>query len=164
MGRHTRTRNTIAASFVSNDIGAVPTQAAFVALSTGVTPMYVRRVFGSFIRGMKNSLIYAGRAVNAVPTLVNALVNQTGNEGAALNYTFASNTFNDPEAAPLTYTATLDGGAALPAWITFTPSTRTFAGTRPAVTETEVITVRVTATDIYGRTASGTFTITNTNV
>jgi hypothetical protein len=164
MGRLSRLRNTIAASFVSNDIGAVPTQAAFVALNTGATPMRVRRVFGSFIRGMKHSLIYAGRAVNAAPTLQNALVNQTGNEGSALNYAFALNTFNDPEAAPITYTATLDGGAPLPAWITFTPSTRTFAGTRPAVTVTEVITVRVTAADIYGRTASGTFTITNTNV
>jgi hypothetical protein len=164
MGRLTRLRNTIAASFVANDIGAVPTQAAFVALNTGATPMRVRRVFGSFVRGMKNSLIYAGRAVNAAPVLANALVNQTGNEGSALSYAFALNTFNDPEAAPLTYTATLDGGAPLPAWITFTPSTRTFAGTRPEVEETVAVTVRVTAADIYGRTASGTFIITNTAV
>lgn len=162
MGRLTKLRNTIAASFVANDIGTAPTRATFNV--AGVTTMRVRRVFGSFVRGMKNSLVYAGRAVNLPPVLQNALVNQTGNEGTVLNYPFASNTFNDPEAAPLTYTATLDGGAPLPAWITFTPSTRTFAGTRPAVTVTEVITVRVTAADIYGRTASGTFTITNTNV
>lgn len=162
MGRLTNLRNTIAASFVANDIGTPPTPATFNV--AGVTPMRVRRVFGSFVRGMKNSLVYAGRAVNAAPVLANALVNQTDDEGTALSYAFASNTFNDPEAAPLTYTATLDGGAALPAWITFTPSTRTFAGTRPEVEETVAVTVRVTAADIYGRTASGTFIITNTAV
>lgn len=164
MGRLTRLRQTIANAFVTNDVGTVPTQATFVSWNTGATPMRVRRVFGSFLSGMRRSLVHAGRTINVAPALANALVNQTGNEGSALNYAFALNTFNDPEAAPLTYTATLDGGAALPAWITFTPSTRTFAGTRPAVTETTVITVRVTAADIYGRTASGTFTITNTNV
>lgn len=170
MGRLTRLRQTIANAFVTNDVGTVPTQATFVSWNTGATPMRVRRVFGSFVRGMKNSLVYAGRAVNVAPALQNALVNQTGNEGtfiggAPTGYIFASNTFNDPEAAPLTYTATLDGGAPLPNWITFNPTTRAFTGTRPTpITVTEVITVRVTAADIYGRTASGTFTITNVNV
>jgi hypothetical protein len=163
-GRLTNLRNTIAAAFVAADRGTVPTVAEFNALNTGASTMKVRRVFGSFLRGMKNSLSYAGTAVNAAPTLQNALVNQTGNEGSALSYTFALNTFNDPEAAPLTYTASLDGGEPLPAWITFNPATRAFTGTRPAITETTVITVRVTAADIYGRTASGTFTITNTAV
>lgn len=161
MGRLTNLRNTIAASFVANDIGTPPTPATFNV--AGVTPMRVRRVFGSFVRGMKNSLVYAGRAVNAPPVLANALENQTGNEGTALNYTFALNTFNDPEAAPLTYTATVDGGT-LPAWVTFDGASRTFTGTRPAIDETVAVTVRVTAADIYGRTASGTFILTNTAV
>lgn len=161
-GRLTNFRNTIAAAFVAADRGTVPTVAEFNALSTGITPMRVRRAFGSFVRGMKVSLKYGGASVNAAPVLQNALVNQTGNEGTALSYTFALNTFNDPEAAPITYTASLDGGAPLPAWITFNPATRAFTGTRPAIDVTETITVRVTAADIYGRTASGTFTITNT--
>lgn len=164
MGRLTNLRNTIAAAFVAADRGTVPTVAEFNALNTGATPMRVRRVFGSFVRGMKNSLVYAARAVNAPPVLQNALVNQSGNEGTALNYTFALNTFNDPEAAPLTYTATVDGGAPLPQWITFNPVTRAFTGTRPAVTQNETIVVRVTAADIYGRTASGTFNIVIVNI
>ncbi len=161
-GRLTNFRNTIAAAFVAADRATVPTVTEFNDLNTGLSSMRVRRVFGSFVRGMKLSLNYAGASVNAAPTLQNALVNQTGNEGTALSYTFALNTFNDPEAAPLTYTASLDGGDSLPAWITFNPTTRAFTGTRPAIDETETITVRVTAADIYGRTASGTFTITNT--
>lgn len=163
-GRLTNLRNTIAAALVADDKSTVPTVAEFNGYSTGASVMRVRRVFGSFSRGMKNALVYAGKAVNVPPALANALVNQTGNEGTALNYTFALNTFNDPEAAPLTYTAFLDDGSELPAWITFNPSTRAFTGTRPAVDETTTTTVRVTAADIYGRTASGTFNIVNTAV
>jgi hypothetical protein len=157
-GRMVNFRNTIAAAFVAADRSTVPTVAEFNALSTGITPMRVRRAFGSFLRGMRNSLAQA--KVVDLPLTVPNFTNQTGNEGTALNYTAPA--FTDPESATITYTATLDGGAALPAWITFTPSTRVFSGTRPAVDETTVVTVRVTATDIYGKTASGTFTITNT--
>lgn len=169
MGRLTRARNTIATSFNNNDRSTVPTVAQFNALNTGLSVMRVRRIFGSFLSGMRRSLTHAGK-ITLPPVLQNALVNQTGNEGtfiggAPTGYIFAANTFNDPEAAPLTYTATLDGGAPLPNWITFNPTTRAFIGTRPTpITVTEVITVRVTAADIYGRTASGTFTITNVNV
>jgi hypothetical protein len=161
-GRLTNLRNTIAAAFVAADRSTVPTVAEFNALNTGITPMRVRRAFGSFVRGMKNALVYGGRSVNVAPALANALVNQTVQASGALSYAFASNTFNDPEAAPLTYSAVLADGSALPGWLTFTASTRTFAGTAPAVEEQTVLTVRVTAADIYGRTASGTFTITIT--
>lgn len=160
MGRLTKARKTIADAFVANDRSTVPTVSQFNALSTGLSVMRVRRVFGSFLSGMRRSLVLAA-AVNLPPTAP-TLTNQTGNESTALSYTAPA--FTDPESATITYTAALDGGGALPAWITFTPSTRTFAGTRPAVTVTEVITVRLTAADIYGRTASATFTITNTNV
>lgn len=158
-GRLTNLRNTIAAALVAADRSTVPTVAEFNDLNTGATPMRVRRVFGSFVRGMKNSLVFAGRIVNAPPVLANALVDQTGDEGTALNYTFAVDTFIDPEGAPLTYSAYLDDGSELPVWITFNPDTRAFTGTRVAVDETTTIVVRVTAADIYGRTASGTFNI-----
>jgi hypothetical protein len=159
-GRLTNIRNTIAAAFVANDRSTVPTVAEFNALSTGITPMRVRRAFGSFIRGMKNSLVRA-RVID-LPLTVPSFTNQTGNEGSALSYTPSA--FTDPENAAITYSATLEDGTALPAWITFNPTTRAFTGTRPAIDVTTVITVRLTATDIYGKTASGTFTITNTAV
>lgn len=161
MGRLTRARNTIATSFNNNDRATVPTVAQFNALNTGLSVMRVRRIFGSFLSGMRRSLTHAATVIT-LPPVAPTLTNQTGNEGTALSYTAPA--FTDPESAAITYTATLDGGAPLPAWITFNPTTRAFTGTRPAVTVTEVITVRLTAADIYGRTASATFTITNTNV
>jgi hypothetical protein len=159
-GRLTNLRNTIAAAFVAADRGTVPTVAEFNALNTGASPMKVRRVFGSFLRGMKNSLVQA-RAID-LPLIVPTLTNQIANEGT--NTTYTAPAFTDPEGAAITYSATLDNGAPLPSWVVFTPGTRVFAITRGPVTVTETITVRLTATDIYGKTASGTFTITNTAV
>lgn len=160
MGRLTKARKIIADAFVANDRSTVPTVTQFNALSTGLSVKRVRRIFGSYLSGMRRSLVLAA-AVNLPPTAP-TFTNQTGNEGTALSYTAPA--FTDPESATITYSATLDSGAALPAWITFNSTTRAFTGTRPTVTATEVITVRVTAVDIYGRTASGTFTITNTKV
>ena len=162
MSRLTRARKTIAEAFNNNDRSTVPTVAQFNALNTGLSVMRVRRIFGSFLSGMRRSLTHAATVIT-LPPVAPTLTNQTGNEGTALNYPAPA--FTDPESAtPIVYTATLDGGAPLPAWITFNPTTRVFTGTRPAVTVTEVITVRLTAADIYGRTASATFTITNVNV
>lgn len=45
------------------------------------------------------------------------------------SFTFATNTFSDPEGNTLTYQAQLDSGAALPGWLSFDPVTRTFHGT-----------------------------------
>ena len=57
----------------------------------------------------------------------------------------------------LTYTATKGDGADLPTWLTFTPATRTFAGT-PAATDVSVA-VKVTATDTSSATVSDDFNI-----
>jgi len=87
--------------------------------------------------------------VNEAPTVANAIADQTFLVGGAVDsFTFAANTFADPDTgAPnntLTYTATLVGGGALPAWLSFDAGTRTFSGNPPVDGAT---TVRVTATD-----------------
>ena len=56
----------------------------------------------------------------------------------------------------MTYAATAIDGSALPAWLTFNPTTRTFSGTP---TSTGTVGVRVSATDVGGLTASETFNI-----
>ena len=58
--------------------------------------------------------------------------------------TFADADLSDP--ANLTLSATLAGGGALPAWLTFDAATRTFSGT-PADDDAGAVTVEVTATD-----------------
>jgi hypothetical protein len=125
--------------------------------------MQVRRIFGGFKRGMKNCLRLAlVGGVNNPPFVANALVDQTVAEGGALSYAFASNSFGD--ASTLTYTAVVTDDGGLGSWITFTPGTRAFTGTAPAVDVDTVVTVTVTATDPFSLTAEDTFTITVTAV
>lgn len=89
---------------------------------------------------------------NRAPTVANALVDQAGEEEVALTpYAFAANSFADADGNndTLTYSATLTSGSALPAWLTFTPATRTFAGT-PAAASAATYAIRVKATDRAG--------------
>jgi len=109
------------------------------------------------------AFLKASADLNAAPTVANALVNQNATQDVLFSYQFASNSFADGDVASdgdsLTYSATLSSGAALPAWLTFTPSTRTFSGT-PLLANVGVITVLVTATDEFGQAVSDDFTIT----
>lgn len=68
---------------------------------------------------------------NRAPVVANAIADQTVTDGKAFSYTIAANTFTDPDADPLTYTATLEDGSALPAWLSFNAATRVISGTSP---------------------------------
>ncbi|HEX7112531.1 MAG TPA: putative Ig domain-containing protein, partial [Mizugakiibacter sp.] len=94
---------------------------------------------------------------NAAPTVANAIPNQTAQPSQAFSYTVPANTFNDANNDPLTYSASLSNGSALPSWLTFNASTRTFSGTGTAAGSW---TIKVSATDTSGLTASTTFVIT----
>ena len=72
-----------------------------------------------------------------------------------MNFTLASNTFTDPQNETLIYTATQANGAALPSWLSFNVTTQTFAGTPPASSTN--LSIKVTATDTSGLSASETF-------
>ena len=75
----------------------------------------------------------------------NEIPDQTVPVGA-FSYTFPANTFTDAAVDTLTYTATKADGTALPSWMTFTPSTRTFTGT-PQLSDAGTVSVKVTASD-----------------
>ncbi|HWA37894.1 MAG TPA: VCBS domain-containing protein, partial [Burkholderiales bacterium] len=70
-------------------------------------------------------------AVNDAPVLAMPMLDQTATPGAPFTFTVPLGTFTDVDSA-LTLSATLAGGAPLPAWLGFDPLTRTFAGTPPA--------------------------------
>ena len=95
---------------------------------------------------------------NAAPTVAYAIQNQTATVGTALNYAFPANTFADADSDTLTYTATQSDDSALPAWLSFTPGTRTFSGT-PQAADVETLSVKVTASDGNGGSVSDTFDI-----
>ena len=61
--------------------------------------------------------------------MATAIPDQTATVGEAFSYAFPASTFNDADNDMLNYTATRSDGTALPTWLGFTNSTRTFAGT-----------------------------------
>ena len=98
---------------------------------------------------------------NQPPVVASPIVDQNATVGLAYNYVLPANTFSDPNAGTtLTYTATLEGGGALPGWLTFTGTTRTFSGT-PLLANLGAINISVTASDgSPGGTVSDVFTLT----
>ena len=83
-------------------------------------------------------------AVEDAPTLENPIPDQPATVGELFEFTIPANTFEDADGDPLTYTAALDGGSALPGWLTFDDTNQTFTGTP---TTAETLMVRVTASD-----------------
>jgi|GEM_PF-1733159 len=94
---------------------------------------------------------------NAAPVLNAALGDQVSVQSSPFSYQFAVNSFTDIDFGDvISYGATLVGGGALPAWLTFDAITRTFSGTPPL---TGSIDVRVTAQDGDGASITDDFTI-----
>ncbi len=81
----------------------------------------------------------AAVAANARPVVQNPIPDANITYGTPVNFTFAANAFNDPDAGQtLTYSA-----IGMPPGITLTPATRTFSGT-PTVVGTNSVTVIAT--------------------
>ena len=101
--------------------------------------------------------IQAAIAGDRAPVLATPIQDQTVVKGVTVNFTVPATTFTDPDAGDvLSYSATLDTGTALPAWLTFNAATRTFGGsTTTAAAGASAI--KVTATDTGGLTASDIF-------
>ncbi|MBD1938919.1 FG-GAP-like repeat-containing protein [Microcoleus sp. FACHB-68] len=85
-------------------------------------------------------------AVNDPPTLLAIINDQSATQNAGFNFTIAENTFTDVDGGTLTYSASLENGSALPSWLSFNPTTRTFSGT-PAPNNLGTINVKVSASD-----------------
>lgn len=93
----------------------------------------------------------------AAPLVTAQTAAQTWKLGQAVNFTLASNTFTDPQSEALTYSATLSNGAALPSWLSFNAATGKFTGTVP--NSAAGLSIKVTATDAGGASASETFSV-----
>ncbi len=84
-----------------------------------------------------------GERSNQPPVPTVTVSGRTHMQAQPFSYTIDA--FTDPEGQPLTYTAELEDGGALPAWLIFDPATRTFTAAANAAAET--VGVRVIATD-----------------
>ncbi|HRO63227.1 putative Ig domain-containing protein, partial [Thermomonas sp.] len=94
----------------------------------------------------------ADTAGNQPPVVANPIPNQGATAGQAWSYTVPAGTFSDPEGQTLTYSA-----SGMPAWMSFSPGSRTFSGTSP---EAGSWTLTVTAQDPAGASVSTNFSVT----
>ncbi|WP_210068499.1 DUF4082 domain-containing protein [Rhizobium leguminosarum] len=94
---------------------------------------------------------------NDAPVLAVQTTTQNATVGSAFSFVLPTTTFTDVDSTEtLAYTATAADGTALPAWLSFNASTRTFSGTP---TTGGTYGVKVTATDLGGLAANETFNI-----
>ena len=102
-------------------------------------------------------LIDSLRNTNYAPYLNRQIPDQSGVTGYVFSYTIPDTTFFDDDGNnSITYSATLGNGTPLPSWLSFNPSTRTFAGTPTGAINTLI---KVTAIDTGGLAASCLFTL-----
>ena len=106
------------------------------------------------------NILFSDSKVNHPPTVSNPIANQNVEPGTAFNFQIPSNTFTDIDAGDvLTDSATLEKGIALPSWLTFNSTTRTFSGT-PTKDNVGSLNIQETATDKAGAVVSDIFTLT----
>jgi Ca2+-binding RTX toxin-like protein len=78
-----------------------------------------------------------------------SMADQVWNDSVAGSYQIPASAFYDLDLADgMTFAATLADGSALPGWLTFNPTTRTFSGTPPVGAIGTVLDIKVTATDV----------------
>ena len=135
--------------------GIVPTGTASFAINLFATDTWGLTRGEQFNINVAASVIPVGG--HSAPVLAAPTASQVWAAGVAQTLTLAGGTFTDPQGSPLTYAAKLANGNALPSWLQFNAATRTFSGTEPA--GGAAVTIRVTATDAFGLSASETFTI-----
>ena len=85
-------------------------------------------------------------AVQDAPVVADGLDDQVAVIGTPFRYQVPAGAFTDVDGDTLFYSATLDDGGALPAWLRFDAPTRTFSGTAGA-SDTGTLAVKVTARD-----------------
>jgi hypothetical protein len=94
---------------------------------------------------------------NDAPVLASQTAGQSTIAGTPFSLILPANTFQDPDSGDhLTLAATASNGAALPAWLNFSPTTGAFSGTA-GPGDVGAFDVTVTATDTGGLTATDTF-------
>ncbi|SNC77537.1 Por secretion system C-terminal sorting domain-containing protein [Hymenobacter gelipurpurascens] len=120
--------------------------------------------FSSLNTGGKDSpkvsaieVLASSTTANAAPVVAVPSPDQTATVGVAYSYSFPAGTFADANNDALAYVAAQQGGAALPAWLSFNATTRTFSGTPLAAA---TYTLQVTASDGKGGQVTDTFLLT----
>lgn len=146
-------------SFDTNSLRFTGTPSVVGFLMVTVTAMDLYNATASLYFGLSVSDISG----NSPPLLAIQILDQTAIADLYFEIILQNNMFSDPDGDPLTYSAFLEGGAALPSWLNFTADALVLAGT-PSAPGMMRITIR--ADDGRGGFALDTFSLTikdNTN-
>ena len=103
--------------------------------------------------GLTATQTFSLTITNDAPTVQASIADTTALVNTPFTYAFPQNTFNDANGDALTYTS-----SGLPAWLTFTPATRTFSGT-PSDATGSPFAIAVEANDGKGGRVQTTFTL-----
>ncbi|MBF0117019.1 MAG: putative Ig domain-containing protein [Magnetococcales bacterium] len=102
-------------------------------------------------------LLACSNAQAAAPRVINPISDQTWSGSGSKSFQVPANTFRDGDGDPLTYSARREDGSALPSWLRFNRTTRTFSGNPPA--GIQKVSLKVIASDGHEATASSAFTL-----
>jgi hypothetical protein len=126
--------------------------------ASGTDTVDARAYNGTYWGDWQTLTVTVAAFTPSAPKLGTPTANQTWQQGSKVSLTLPTSLFTDPQKEALTYTATGAGGAALPSWLSFNPTTRAFSGTVPHGMQSFPIVV--TATDTSGLSTSETFVAT----
>ncbi len=124
------------------------------------------RITATDLQGASVSQVFNLSVANAndVPSVDVTLGTQVTQQGAVFSYILPQDAFQDQDAGDaLSYSATLADGSVLPSWLSFDAATRTLSGI-PANGDVGSLTLKVTATDGGGLSASQTLDLSVANV
>ncbi|MFT3779392.1 MAG: putative Ig domain-containing protein [Ottowia sp.] len=98
---------------------------------------------------LDEAIARAKGAEDGAPVAGEALADQSIDEGSPFVFAIPAEAFSDPDGDPLSLSAAMADGAALPSWLAFDAASATFSGT-PENGDVGTLAVRVTASDGAG--------------
>ncbi|WP_081602983.1 DUF4347 domain-containing protein [Fortiea contorta] len=108
---------------------------------------------------LEKDLTITVKDINEAPIVANTISNQAVEAGIAFKFQVPANIFADADQGDiLTYSATLANDGALPSWLSFNATTRTFSGTSNYA-DIGSLNIKVTATDTAGAANKTNFSI-----
>ncbi len=132
-----------------------------LSLSAGGTPtadtIDIRASNGTYWGDWQSLNVDIIAAPPKPPVATTRIASQTWQQGTHILFALPATLFRDPQGSALTYSASLPGGGALPAWLSFDPAADAFSGTVPA--GVEKFSLVVTATDALGASAATSFAV-----
>jgi len=135
-------------SGTATELNAAIAEATFTGTAAGAASIAIAVTDSATLPNVTNAtynLSVSNEVTPTAPTVAHAIADQTSTGAGTKTFQFAADVFADSNGDTLTYAATLDDDTALPSWLSFDSTTRTFSGNPPH--GAGPLSVKVTALD-----------------